>query len=162
MPQWTKLKSSPPLLHVTWLLPTGRDRGSNTPFQFNIVIPDLPCQAINLIIVLIWNVGFISFPSPSFSCSFLSLLSTLLHSPSPHYPKQYQHRHHNHPRWLLGKPELFCVPMVRFPTTLLEITAFTATVASVCRYYNKDLNSFCWNSAWTKPCLCYSVILFIF
>lgn len=151
MPQWTKLKRFPPSCDM-FAPYRKRQRGSNTLFQFNIVIPDSPCQAISLIMVPIWNAGFISFPSPLlFLLPTFSLLSALLHSPLPNHPKHYQHRHRNHPRWLLGKPELFCVPMVCFPTTLLEITVFSDTVASVYRYYNKDLNSFRWNTAWTKP-----------
>lgn len=41
--------------------------------QCNVVILDSPCQAISLIIVLIWNVGFISLspPPPLHFCSFL-------------------------------------------------------------------------------------------
>lgn len=47
--------------------------------QCNIVILDSPCQAISLIMVLIWNVAFISFPSPLLFGSFPSVF----YSPIP-------------------------------------------------------------------------------
>lgn len=46
-----------------WLLPTGSDRGGHV-CRRNVVILDSPCQAISLIMALIWNVGlwFIFLP----------------------------------------------------------------------------------------------------
>lgn len=60
-----------------WLLRTGSDRGGALVIalhvcQRNVVILDSPCQAISLIMALIWNVGL-----------WFVFLPILLHQPSP-------------------------------------------------------------------------------
>lgn len=104
--------------------------------QCNAVILDSLCQAISLIMVLIWNVGSwsISAPPPSSPLPFKfstpsNLLLLFLPLPFFFHTQWYQNQHQNHS----GKLKRSCSPPVYFLKALAETTVeFSLTLCSIC------------------------------
>lgn len=136
-------------VYETWLLPTWSDRGTLEIIlyvcQYNIVILNSHCHTISLLGILIWKVGFISFPMQldflllplRFILSPLTLSSPLLHT--------HTHTSINISITLDDYWEtwaILCNHGLLFPAAHTGDHSFHC-MASACHYHNRVLNSFC-------------------